>query len=638
MPPFQYTPFVDPYVGTIAELMGSSQRAEAEAAQRIGDIRALEAQQRGQVLSGTIGTLGNLGAEYMSPEARRQRELEKAREIYSQGMQGVRTVDDHRFQEGDLRLNPEAFTPQVPPNASLMGPPPATTVTTGESFGPRHSADVLDRLQSGNLRLPNEQLSGLAFTQDRGGLAFTQDRASSQGAAEPEPIIHGESSVETLRRDIVGYTTEDGFFDPRRAMADMSAAGISPDVMNEVMRDVSGNNEILAAFDARETKNEEDQTVLFGRLAATALKQAEGGVLSMNHSIALNLIPLEFRFGEDAINDLRVQLHGLTPDQQKAMLTDAVKAADDILGYTVMTPGQVQVGLLGEPTRPAGISALEEAQDDLMKARGMYGTDSPQYANALDVMADVTRPMGSDEKNRLERSMGIDQGTLALATRRQAEVERANREGEAMDREGLVISAGESLRRYPASLTSLLVTDDQNVINIEESMKALELPMIPKDETLFSRADWTTTGAFSVIARTIGPLTGLSEQSMGNIAAIEIGEAIVVRALAENERLAERERTAISDALDMATTIGQSPITIRAKFREIDDVLRRALYRKDEIDDVKAILQAIDVLGVPQSDEAPAGTVLLWRDGEAYEIPQGDVEKAIAGGFSRSKE
>ena len=89
---------------------------------------------------------------------------------------------------------------------------------------------------------------------------------------------------------------------------------------------------------------------------------------------------------------------------------------------------------------------------------------------------------------------------------------------------------------------------------------------------------------------------------MGNISAIEIGEAIVVRALAENERLAERERTAIADALDMATMIGQVPDTIRVKFREIDAVLRRALYRKDEIDDVKAILQAIDVLGVPQGN------------------------------------
>jgi hypothetical protein len=86
----------------------------------------------------------------------------------------------------------------------------------------------------------------------------------------------------------------------------------------------------------------------------------------------------------------------------------------------------------------------------------------------------------------------------------------------------------------------------------------------------------------------------------------------------------------------MATAIGQSPITVRAKFREIDAVLRRALYRKDEIDDVKAILQAVDVLGVPQSDEAPAGTVLLYRNGESFEIPTGSVAEALADGFSRT--
>ena len=359
--------------------------------------------------------------------------------------------------------------------------------------------------------------------------------------------------------------------------------------------------------------------------------------MPIDAAIALNLGPLELRFGKEAINDLRVRLIGLPPDQQKVVLTDAVKAADDILGYDVFTPGQVRVGLLGQPTRPAGINALEEAQNDLMKARGMYGTDSSQYANALSVLADVVRPMGSNEKNRLERSIGIEQGALELAIVRHNEVERANRAGEAIDREGLAISRAESLNRYPESLTSLLVFDEKNVPDIEASMRNLGLPITPDDEKLFNRANWTTTGAFSVLARTIGPVTGISEDSMANITAIEIGEAIVTRALAENERLSATERSAISDALDMATSPLQSPITVRAKFKEIDAVLRRALYRKTEIDDVKAILQAIDVLGVT-SDKASNGTVLLWRDGQEYEIPQGDVERAIASGFSRGKE
>tara|TARA_R110000787_G_scaffold116740_1_gene227063 strand:- start:380 stop:802 length:423 start_codon:yes stop_codon:yes gene_type:complete len=98
----------------------------------------------------------------------------------------------------------------------------------------------------------------------------------------------------------------------------------------------------------------------------------------------------------------------------------------------------------------------------------------------------------------------------------------------------------------------------------------------------------------------LGPITGLGEESMGNMNSIDIGEAIVSRALAENTRLPDQERRAISQALDMATSATSAPDTVRVKFREIDAVLRRALHRKESMDDVKAVLQAIDVLGVPQ--------------------------------------
>jgi hypothetical protein len=590
MPPFQYTRPVDPYVGSIAQLIGQRGQTQAEAAERIAAIRAQEAMQRGEIWGGAIQGIGDLAANTMtqwnSPEARRQRELDKARKIFRAGSESVRQVEDKRYRAGDSRRDMGSIGSTI----HHLTPEVTTGYTPFDLSDPRMAEAHAQSIESGQLQ-PSDRLSSSS--------AALPDM--TVGARDPG-IVQGDPYIETLTRDIKGYLTDEGYFDPRRAMAHLSSGGISQSVINEMMRDLSGNNEMLAAWDALETKNDDDQTVLFGRLAATAIKQSEEEVLSINHAIALNLEPLEFRFGKEEINDLRVRLIGLPPDQQKAVLIDAVKAADDILGYTVMTPGQVQVGLLGEPTRPAGRGTLETAQTNLLEARETHGINSPQYSDALNAFADFTRPIGAAERKRLERRLGIDQGTLDLRIRSQDEVERANRVDEEIGRGGLEIRAEESLRRYPASLISSLVTDDQNVINIDASMRALGLPITPKEEKLFSRADWTTTGAFSVIARTIGPLTGISEKSMRNIAAIDIGEAIVVRALAENDRLAERERTAISDALDMATTVGQAPITIRAKFREIDTVLRRALYRKDEIDDVKAILQAIDVLGVPQED------------------------------------
>ena len=622
MPPFQYTPFVDPYVGSIAQLMGQRGQREADAAEQIAAIRAQEAIQRGQISGGVIQGIGNLAGstirELTSPEARRQRELDKAHRLYREGLEEVRQVDDPRYRTGDPRLQTGSI------GSTIQHLQPSVTTAFGDA-APTEAE--LDAMQSGQIRLPNQSFS------------YSQGRPDITTGSRDTQIVAGEPYIETLTREIKGFLTDDGFFDPRRAMAKMSEGGISPSVMNEVMRDVHGNNEMLAAWDALETKNEEDKTVLFGRLAATAIKQSESGVLPITSAIALNLEPLELRFGKEAINDLRVRLIGLSPDQQKATLTDAVKAADDILGYDVFTQGQGQVSkITGEAAFPAGIDPVTEAQTAVLEAT--RSGDPDKITSAVDALVNVSNPMSSFQIEMLEAELGLKRGTLAeaiearkeqaaLAARTQGEIERTNRKNEELIQD-------ENLRRYPAPLTSSLVFDDQNLINIDESMRALRLPITPKDEKLFSRANWTTTGAFSFLARYVGPLTGLSEESMANITAIEIGEAIVVRALAENENLAERERTAIAKALDMATAIGQSPITVRAKFREIDAVLRRALYRKDEIDDVKAILQAVDVLGVPQSDEAPAGTVLLYRNGESFEIPTGSVAEALADGFSRT--
>ena len=47
MPPFEYKPFVNPYIGSISELMGKGDEAKAQALLRIGEIQAREAEQRG---------------------------------------------------------------------------------------------------------------------------------------------------------------------------------------------------------------------------------------------------------------------------------------------------------------------------------------------------------------------------------------------------------------------------------------------------------------------------------------------------------------------------------------------------------------------------------------------------------------
>jgi hypothetical protein len=102
MPPFRYTPLVDPYVGSIAELMGARQRAEAEAAEQVGAIRATEAQQRGQVLGGAIAGLGKIPASYQDARDRQFQEDQRNRLLAEQARE-----DAAREVYRDIRTAPD---------------------------------------------------------------------------------------------------------------------------------------------------------------------------------------------------------------------------------------------------------------------------------------------------------------------------------------------------------------------------------------------------------------------------------------------------------------------------------------------------------------------------------------------------
>jgi hypothetical protein len=87
MPPFEYKPFVNPYIGSISALMGKRGDVDAEAVTRIGDIQAADIARRGQAWGSAVEGLGNIAGkaftDYASPEAQDRREAEKARAIFN---------------------------------------------------------------------------------------------------------------------------------------------------------------------------------------------------------------------------------------------------------------------------------------------------------------------------------------------------------------------------------------------------------------------------------------------------------------------------------------------------------------------------------------------------------------------------
>ena len=237
MPPFQYKRDIDPYVGSIAQLMGQRGQREADAAEQIAAIRAQEAAQRGQIWGGAIQGIGDLASntitELTSPEARRQRELDKARKIYrdrSAEMQshiGTRIVPGERvqgFQEVDRPGNKATM-------AAGFGYPDVSGEKSRDGYGGFTREDI-----------PQSP----ATLSSRQGLPTVDVAPDDLEAYDRDPVSR--------------YTTKDGLYDIKLAHSDLLAKGISPEVANIIARQGLEANTIFSAADDIAKKHRESQT------------------------------------------------------------------------------------------------------------------------------------------------------------------------------------------------------------------------------------------------------------------------------------------------------------------------------------------------------------------------------------------
>jgi hypothetical protein len=460
MPPFRYTPNQNRYVGSIADLMGRGNEAEAQALIASANAQAQAAQASGQAWGGAVQGIGNTVSQaitnWNSPEARRQRELEKAREIFARGSEQERVLNEpfYRRTTGEMVGPPFAGEP-VEPTVRTDSPIRVDTVEEGLPFGAAPTETELDRMQSGGPL-------GEGWTGSDPRTLSGAYHPSVTVGADPGTVMP-DGAIENRERTIRGYITDEGLFDPRRAAADMSAGNVSPDVINEVLGNITNTNKMFSDFDALESQSDEDRTVLIGRLAADALRQAELEVLSIDDAIDVNLAALELRFGKDVVNDLRVQLHNLSPEEQQSSLTNAAKAADDIVGHQVFTPGQTRLGMIsGLAETPAGTEPLK---DQLSKILALTpGTEA--YDAAVTQYGDMTRAMSQVEIEQFESGLDLEQQQLNETIRHNKRMEDLNL-ASSQARAGRDSSTGESDSTYDAQLTNDIISVGNDLLNHE---------------------------------------------------------------------------------------------------------------------------------------------------------------------------
>ena len=364
MPPFQYDTFVDPYVGSIAQLMGQQGQRQADAAERIAAIRAQEATQRGDIWGGAIQGIGNLASttltEWNSPEARRQRELDKANEFLRNASQDVSSVSTPYYQAGNLRRDPGS------PGSTIQHLTPG--VTTGDLgmdlSDPQIAEAYAQAIESGQLQ-PSGQISSTSAA-----------LPEMPVGARPSRIVKDPGTIEQRTQQIVGaFVTPEGNHDLRAQVEAMRAEGFSPDIINTTMERSSQTNALLEAYDAREKKGEDEATVLMGQLASDVLALSENGVLPLQELIDVNLSILEPRFGKEGVNRLRVEINSLPEDKQIETLLGMANAADRITGHEYVSRDDVAIG------------------KGTARERDVLGPNAVQYL--LGIMVDPDNPPGS---------------------------------------------------------------------------------------------------------------------------------------------------------------------------------------------------------------------------------------------------
>ena len=146
---------------------------------------------------------------------------------------------------------------------------------------------------------------------------------------------------------------------------------------------------------------------------------------------------------------------------------------------------------------------------------------------------------------------------------------------------------------------SRLVTNDQGVVDIQESLKAFDLTPIDEANKLWDRIDGYVTGPASMFGRATDNIFANAPEARATRTALGLARNSIVRAMHANNRFPEGERRDLIKSIDLDTSSWRAAGVVRTKIHEIDRTLRMMLQRKDEIDDIGAILQAIDELGVP---------------------------------------
>ena len=355
---FEYTPYRNPYIGTIADLMARGEDAKAKALIDVASAQARAAEAKGQIYGNAISSIGQDISkslrDYNSPAAKQQREMDQAQAILK--ARGLETRQDER-----MRVNPGNFQAGRPYDVFTDAPVEglADKAFSGIDFrgnlNPSVRTDATFRMVDGEpIEVPAESFSGLPSAISRSNVFGGQpDTAPSDGLSRSmagvlgqvetrmSPSTGNKASLESYKTAPVGrYTTEQGMYDVKTAYNDLIQAGISPTVAGALAGQGQQANAIFAAFDKQKEDLAKTEVAMRGSIANMVLNTYKANPNVPIEDILPSVMgPAGSRIPAQDLEDFQVAMFGKSPQEQIQMLQSLVKQWDDQGAKQVVNPG-----------------------------------------------------------------------------------------------------------------------------------------------------------------------------------------------------------------------------------------------------------------------------------------------------------
>jgi len=579
MPPFKYEAFVNPYIGSISELMGKGDQAKAEALLRIGEIQARAEEQRGQAWGNAVQGLGNIASkaitDYNDPKAREARAIDKAQKILDVRSKELVTGQGQRLIAGTLQPGSTSQEFVVPESRGIgadvfgrtnFGAGSRPNVTTDKTFALAQAdpnGQTIDNalpneglrnaLSRSNAFGPTERLPGSTSSVAQAGMQPNQ-RASSFGRMEERitPPRMSAPQVETYDKAPRNrYTTAQGLYDVRLAYDDLVKAGVSTKIAIALAGQGQQANSIFSAYDADKKALDEKRIAVRGSIANMAIKLMDTG-MSAQDALTQASGPAGNRLSQDDMNAFAVQLNNQPTEQDKrALFLSEVKAWDDQGVSQVVNPGDYVVNKNSGTgtqygTRPvadpsAASKTLAIAQADF--ARGIENGSIPLGTSFTDWSKKITPAVpASIQEYKYAAEQGY-KGTYNEYQTLDANRRRSLTINNAATDDAMIAQAAQSIVDNPRDLTSprtisslrgdqrmklfneiKRISPDFNVGNIERQIKFLDSYENPAGRAAINRSSMNNILMHSADLSVVNETYRRSDLRLVNTAISEIAK------------------------------------------------------------------------------------------------------------------